>query len=116
MNKEDADKAIEESKIVMQLDDNLFCVEEEGEDPTYYMNHSCEPNVWMKDEVTLIARKGIDPGDELTTDYALFEAWEDFVSSWDCACGSQFCRKRITGKDWEYQNYKKGMNVISYLS
>ncbi len=111
VNKENAEKAIGEGKIVMQLDENLFSVEEEGEDLTYYMNHSCEPNVWMKDEVTLIARKGIEPGNELTTDYALFEAWEDFVSSWECSCGSSFCRKRVTGKDWrilELQERYKG--------
>ncbi|MHA2255646.1 MAG: SET domain-containing protein [Candidatus Heimdallarchaeaceae archaeon] len=100
VNKIDAEKAIDEGKIVMQLDENLFSVEEEGEDPTYFMNHSCDPNVWMKDEVTLIARSDINIGEELTTDYALFEAWEDFVSSWECSCGSSFCRKRVTGKDW----------------
>ena len=40
------------------------------------------------------------PGEELTVDYALFEAVEDFVAGWECVCGSNVCRKRVTGKDW----------------
>ena len=38
-------------------------------------------------------------------------SWEDFVSSWECSCGSSFCRKRVTGKDWrilELQERYKG--------
>jgi SET domain-containing protein len=103
----EAEIAVTEGKIVMQLDDDLFSIEEKGEDPTYFINHSCNPNVWMKDEVTLIARTEIKPDDELTTDYALFEAWEDFVSPWECVCGSEFCRKKITGKDWRIQELQE---------
>ena len=84
----------------MQLDDNLYSVEERGEAPTYFMNHSCDPNVWMANAVTLVARRGIPSGAELTTDYALFEAVEDFEAEWECQCGSAHCRKRFTGKDW----------------
>ncbi len=54
----------------------------------------------MKDEVTLIARRDIKPDAELTLDYALIEADEDHVASWECVCGSPLCRKRYTGKDW----------------
>ncbi|MFX1252828.1 MAG: SET domain-containing protein [Promethearchaeota archaeon] len=100
VNKEEAEKAAANGKIIMQLDEDLFSVEEKGNDPTYFMNHSCDPNVWMKDEVTLVARRDIKRDEELTIDYALFEAWENFTSSWRCACGSPLCRKRITGKDW----------------
>jgi len=85
---------------VFQIDEGLFSVEEKDADPTYFMNHSCDPNVWMKDEVTLIARRDIKPNEELTIDYALMEADEDWVASWECACGSPLCRKRYTGKDW----------------
>jgi SET domain-containing protein len=110
VNMEEAEKLAAKNIITMHLDDDLFSVEE-GEDPTDYMNHSCDPNVWMKDEVTIIARRDIKPGEELTADYALFEAWEDFVASWECVCGSPLCRKKITGKDWrivELQERYKG--------
>ncbi|NHJ33725.1 MAG: SET domain-containing protein, partial [Asgard group archaeon] len=100
VNKDEAEKEAAIGKITMQLDEDLFSVEFEYEDPSDCMNHSCDPNVWMKDEVTLIARRDIQPDEELTLDYALIEAWEDFIPLWECACGSQLCRKKFTGKDW----------------
>lgn len=65
-----------------------------------FINHSCDPTVWVADENTLVARRDISLGDELTLDYALFEGDEDDVKPWDCRCGSPRCRHRITGKDW----------------
>ena len=87
-------------KLLIQLDDDLFSVEERGDDPTYFTNHSCDPNVWMLDAVTLVARRVIAPGEELTLDYALFESEEDTVLPWGCICGAYVCRKRVTGRDW----------------
>ncbi|UCC28231.1 MAG: hypothetical protein JSW29_01950, partial [Candidatus Bathyarchaeota archaeon] len=37
-----------------QIDEDLWTVEERGADPSYFMNHSCDSNLWLKDEVTLI--------------------------------------------------------------
>ena len=89
-----------EGKLVMQVDDNLYSVEERGDDQTYFMNHSCDPNVWMTDAVTLVTSRSIPTGEELTVDYALFEACEDFTAEWTCVCGSDVCRKWVTGRDW----------------
>ena len=97
---EEAESARTQGKLVMQIDDDLYSIEERDEDPTYFMNHSCDPNVWMADAVTLVARRGILLGQELTVDYALFEASEDFVLEWECVCGSTDCRNRVTGRDW----------------
>ena len=85
------------------IDEGLFLAARlpAGEqDLTHFINHACEPNVWMRDEVTLIARKEIHKGEELTIDYALFEADENWVSAFTCRCGSRVCRGRVTGKDW----------------
>ncbi len=115
-NKEDAEKAAAKGRAkgksiyIDQIDDNLFSVEERGVDPTYFMNHSCDPNVWMKNEVTLIARRDIKRGEELALDYALAEAEEDFVASWECVCGSPLCRKRVTGKDWRISQLQERYN------
>jgi uncharacterized protein len=68
--------------------------------PDQFLNHSCDPNVWMQDEVTLIARYDIRPGEELTADYTLWEWDEQRVLSWQCRCGAPLCRGRITGRDW----------------
>lgn len=99
-NKKEADRVKREGKLVMQWDEDLFSVEDRGDDIAYHINHSCEPNLWMQDAYTLVARRDIKKGEEITADYALWEADENYISKWKCGCGSSFCRKRITGKDW----------------
>ncbi len=95
-----AEKARVEGKLVMQWDENLWSVEDRGDDPTYFLNHSCDPNAWMKDTWTIMARRDIEAGEEITADYAMWEADENYVAKWECKCDSQNCRYRITGKDW----------------
>ncbi len=72
----------------------------ERDDRGDFINHSCEPNVWLQDENTLVARRDIDAGEELTIDYAMFEGNENDVKPWICRCGSLLCRHSITGQDW----------------
>ena len=73
----------------------------EGEDcAADYTNHSCDPNLWMKDENTLTARQNIAAGEELTADYMMWETNEDYQTAWQCNCGSPLCRKQISGRDW----------------
>jgi len=74
------------------LDDKDFAAD--------YTNHSCDPNLWMNDEATLMARRNIVAGEELTADYIMWEANEDYRAAWQCHCGSRLCRGNITGKDW----------------
>lgn len=87
-------------KLVMQWDDDLWSAEDRGDDPTYFLNHSCDPNTWMKDAWTVVAKRDIAANEEITADYVVWEADENYVASWECVCGSPSCRKRITGKDW----------------
>jgi hypothetical protein len=70
-----------------------------------FLNHSCDPNLWLKDEVTLIARRNIKKGEELTTDYATWVS----RSYWKmkCNCGSPLCRGTITGNDWKRKDIQK---------
>lgn len=65
------------------------------------LNHSCDSNLWMADEVTLVARRDIAAGEELTVDYALFTAQPDWRLDKPCHCGSACCRRLITGNDWQ---------------
>jgi hypothetical protein len=65
------------------------------------INHSCDPNVWMLDEVTLATRRHISAGEELRVDYGLFELNPEWVCRWGCQCGSPLCRGVITGHDWQ---------------
>jgi SET domain-containing protein len=66
--------------------------------PNHYGNHSCDPNLWWADCYTLVARRHILAGEEVTSDYATSTGIAGF--SMDCACGSSLCRRVITGEDW----------------
>jgi len=102
-----AEEARSKGKLVMRWDDDLFSVEERGEDLGYFINHSCEANAWMKDAFTVVAMRGIKVGEEITVDYALWEADEKYIAEWECACGSPLCRKKLTGKDWRLPELQK---------
>jgi hypothetical protein len=62
-----------------------------------FLNHSCEPNVGFGGNIVLVAMSDIEAGEELSTDYALFD---DYEGSMDCNCGRATCRRRIDG-DWQ---------------
>ena len=64
------------------------------------MNHSCDANLWMRDEVTVVARRDIAAGEELTQDYALYTTSPTW-SMKPCRCGTPVCRRVITGNDWQ---------------
>ena len=53
-------------------EDLLLAAPPDGMD--YYVNHSCDPSVWMADNVTVVARRDIEVGDEITGDYAAMMA------------------------------------------
>jgi uncharacterized protein len=64
------------------------------------MNHSCDANLWMRDEVTVVARREIAAGEELTQDYALYTTSPAWTMQ-PCCCGSSTCRQVVTGNDWQ---------------
>jgi hypothetical protein len=84
------------------IDDGLYLVgrADDPPDPADSMNHACDPTVWLSDAVTLVARRPLAAGDELTADYAMWEGDEAWVSAWACRCGATDCRTRIRGTDW----------------
>ncbi len=61
--------------------------------PERYVNHSCDPNTYVKNKRD-IAKRDIKKGEEITTDYSL-----DSMEDWEmtCECGSKNCRKTIYG-------------------
>ena len=79
-----------------------------------FINHSCEPNVGFAGNVVLVAMRDISPGEELTTDYALFDDHDD---SMECHCGTASCRGTIGGRDWQRPDLQRryGKYFSSYL-
>jgi SET domain-containing protein len=68
--------------------------------PAVRGNHSCDSNLWMADAVTLIARRDIAPGDEVTVDYALFTSDPSWRMEQPCRCGADCCRGTVRGDNW----------------
>jgi hypothetical protein len=84
----------------VQIADGLHLAaltDEEYEPVMLFINHSCEPNVGFGGNVVLVAMRDIAAGEELTTDYALFD---DYDGVMECDCGRPGCRRRIDGSDW----------------
>jgi SET domain-containing protein len=66
--------------------------------PEKYMNHSCDPNTWWADDETMVARRNIQPGEEITYDYSTTELAIPFEMQ--CRCNAPICRKRVTHLDY----------------
>ncbi len=85
----------------VQISDDLHLAaltDDEYEAVMLFINHSCEPNVGFGGNVVLVAMRDIATGEELTTDYALFDDHDDAM---DCSCRTRECRRRIHGRDWQ---------------
>jgi hypothetical protein len=106
VNQEQAAEAEAAGKLVMQWDNDLYSIEDRGEDDGYFINHSCNSNLWMDGAFSLVARTDISEGEEATADYALWEADKDYISKWLCKCGMADCRGRVTGTDWELRTIR----------
>lgn len=61
---------------------------------THYINHSCQPNCYMKilyNHILFYALRDIHPGDEITLDYVMTL----HSDKKRCACGAENCRGTI---------------------
>ncbi|NNE47087.1 MAG: hypothetical protein HKN37_10550 [Rhodothermales bacterium] len=67
-------------------------------DPEHWkpIDHSCDPSCWLTG-LDLVARRDLEPGDEVTLEYATLhnEAMPDF----HCSCGAEDCRGTVRGTD-----------------
>jgi len=93
----------------IQIDEGLHLVERPEITQTIdgSMNHSCDSNVWMEDEVTLATRRDISTGEEITVDYALFTTQSSWILDNPCHCGSLYCRHTVTGNDWKLKDVQE---------
>lgn len=71
--------------------------QEEREGSMLFTNHSCDPNICIEGQIVFVAMRRIEPGEELTHDWATTDD-EDYEMS--CNCGASTCRGTITGQDW----------------
>jgi hypothetical protein len=94
----------------LQVEDDHYLVSLTDCEPPDYVNHSCAPNAGLSGQIGLIAMRDIRAGEEVTYDYAMSDGspYDEF----DCCCGAEQCRGRVTGEDWKrselwqrYQGY-----------
>ncbi len=93
--------------VEIQIDQDLFIApvtDEEREGSMLYSNHSCNPNLGMRGEITFVAMRDICEGEELTHDWATTDA-DDY--SVECKCGAHNCRQILTDKDWQRADLQK---------
>ena len=87
--------------VEIQVGDDFFIApvtNEERESSMLYTNHSCDPNLGIRGQITFVAIRDIHAGEELTHDWAMTD---DDGYSIECKCGSPQCRGTLTGKDWQ---------------
>ncbi|HSD93090.1 MAG TPA: SET domain-containing protein [Methyloceanibacter sp.] len=82
----------------VQVEERLYLASYGPDEGPDFINHSCEPNAGLDGQIAIVALARIQPGEEVTIDYAMCDGspYDEF----DCACGSPICRGRVTGNDW----------------
>jgi SET domain-containing protein len=84
---------------VLQIDEELYILTAEEKEPNDCFNHSCDPNLGFSGQIGLVAMRDIQAGEEMCFDYAMSDGgpYDEF----ECFCGSEECRKKVTGNDWK---------------
>jgi len=80
-----------------QAEEGLYLVSSKP-GPGDFINHSCNPNAGLNGQIAIVAMRDIQPGEEVTIDYAMCDG--DPSDAFDCLCGSPVCRHVVTGNDW----------------
>jgi hypothetical protein len=71
--------------------------QEERQGGMIFSNHSCNPNIGVQGQIVFVALRDIQPGEELTHDWAMTD---DDTYEMMCNCGASNCRGLVTGQDW----------------
>ncbi len=78
-------------------------------EPLRYLNHSCNPNMTIKDNYHMVAIRNIQKEEQLTIDYSITEIDPRFKMP--CICGEKNCRKLIgaidTIPEFQFKKYEK---------
>lgn len=88
---------------------------DEPEEPGEFVNHSCDPNCGMRDQLAIVTRRRVRAGEAITIDYAM--CMTSSVLDMECRCGTRLCRGRIRGGDWrrgELQRRYRGC-FVAYI-
>jgi SET domain-containing protein len=96
------------SPAQIQIEDHLYIAPRSAEEVDaniLCLNHSCDPNVGVRGQITFVTMRDVPAGAELTIDYAMIDA--DRSERMECSCGAPECRKIITGDDWRLPDLQR---------
>ena len=82
----------------IQVEKNLYLLGPAIREPGDSINHSCNPNCGMGNASMVVAMRMIEPGEELTFDYAMSDSSD--YDEFECQCKHSNCRGMIRGSDW----------------
>ena len=85
----------------LQIDDDVFLTPrhpDEYDDLVVHISHSCDANVGFSGQVTYVAMRAVEAGEELCHDYAMART---AAYSMECFCRAADCRGTVTHDDWK---------------
>ena len=82
----------------LQVADDVYLLTVHDAGVGHLINHSCAPSCRLIGEITLVAARRIEAGEEISYDYATTDStpYDEF----ECVCGADECRGKVTGEDW----------------
>jgi uncharacterized protein len=92
----------------MQVEEEIYMIPLVEDDPADFVNHSCDPNSGLSGQIAVVAMRDIAQDEEICFDYAMSDSSD--YDEFECACGSQNCRKLISGNDWKKPELQKRYN------
>ncbi len=83
----------------VQIEEGLYSATIGGAETADFINHSCDPNLGLQGQITLVALRNIEVGEEVCFDYAMTDCtpYDEF----ECRCGTAACRGTVRGDDWK---------------
>ena len=96
---------IERQTHGIQIHEDLYLIPVTHGEPGDYFNHSCDPNCGLDTPISLVAMRDIQVGEEVCFDYAMSDSSD--YDEFECHCGSDNCRKTVTGRDWQRRDLQE---------
>lgn len=108
-------KKAAEYEIDISPDFSFGILEESQKDllPHFYLNHSCNPNAGLKDQIFIVSMRRIKKNEEIVYDYATVSHRNRKNKNhfrMKCSCNSKDCRGIVTENDWRLPKLQKKYN------
>ncbi|CAI5479959.1 unnamed protein product [Closterium sp. Yama58-4] len=95
-------------RYTYMIDDDVYgTTTDPDEDPSFYINHSCDPNAWFSGDRRVVALRDILPGEQVAYDHAVTETEGSMLAGMHCRCGSACCRGVLDFTEWRSRDWQR---------